>query len=41
MNRLSKKGGHGRKFTWAGVEKHVFDVKDSNFEDLDEIVNDD
>ncbi|KAH1065558.1 hypothetical protein J1N35_030545 [Gossypium stocksii] len=34
-------GGHGGKFTWAGVEKYVFDVKDSNFEDPDEIVNDD
>lgn len=44
-----KKGGHGGKFTWAGdgfspaeigVEKQVFDVKDPNFEDPDEIVND-
>ncbi|KAK8482482.1 hypothetical protein V6N13_051519 [Hibiscus sabdariffa] len=48
MNGSPKKGGHGGKFTWAGDglspaeirgdETQVFDSKDPNFEDPDEIV---
>ncbi|GMI94847.1 hypothetical protein HRI_003154000 [Hibiscus trionum] len=47
MNGSPKKGGHGGKFTWAGDGlspaeigdgKQVFDSKDPNFEDPDEMV---
>ncbi|KAG2718314.1 hypothetical protein I3843_03G208100 [Carya illinoinensis] len=46
MNGSPKKGGHGGKFTWAGVgysqseigfEKEAPDAKDPMFEDPEEI----
>ncbi|KAM1061997.1 hypothetical protein EV1_026173 [Malus domestica] len=47
MNGSPKKGGRGGKFTWAGdvayspaemgLQKEVFDEKDPNFEDPEEI----
>uniref|UniRef100_A0A0A0LWP4 Programmed cell death protein 4-like n=1 Tax=Cucumis sativus TaxID=3659 RepID=A0A0A0LWP4_CUCSA len=45
MNGSPKKGGHGGKFTWSGdgyspaeigFKAEVMDVKDPNFEDLEE-----
>ncbi|KAF8393460.1 hypothetical protein HHK36_021704 [Tetracentron sinense] len=48
MNGSPKKNGHGGKFTWSGdgishaeigVEKEVVDVKDPNFEDPEEVIN--